>query len=73
MREPLALALGLNLPFATVYKSVAGTFRTQLDVCLESVMRLTADTGSIAACTKQVKLDLGAHFCRAWYGPSCYS
>ena len=28
MRQPLALALGLNLLFATVYKSVAGTFRT---------------------------------------------
>jgi len=25
MRQPLALALGLNLLFATVYKSVAGT------------------------------------------------
>jgi hypothetical protein len=24
MRQPLALALGLNLPFAAVYKSVAG-------------------------------------------------
>src|SRR5712671_61078 len=28
MRQPLALAPGLNLLFATVYKSVAGTFRT---------------------------------------------
>ena len=28
MRQPLALALGLNLLFATVYKSVAGTKMT---------------------------------------------
>ena len=38
MRQPLALALGLNLLFATVYKSVAGTFETFGDVrCLVAI------------------------------------
>ena len=37
--------------------SPIGTFRTQLDVCLESAMRFTADIGEskLAACTKEVK------------------
>jgi hypothetical protein len=55
-----------------MFTSGIGTFRTQLDVCLESVMRLTADIGSIAACTKEVKLDLGLILPRVVWS-SCYS
>jgi hypothetical protein len=37
--------------------SAYGIFRTQLDVCLASAMRFTADIGesNVAACTKEVK------------------
>jgi|SRR6476659_3313787 hypothetical protein len=50
--------------------SAVGTFRTWRDVQLESVMRSKADIGSIAACTKEVKLDLGAHFAASGMVPA---